>query len=1023
MTFRERLDKARLTAEEKWRPLPAPYPAAVLFAAVCDADQRADVVHATGATFDAAWELLERKLAAAMSASNRTGRWLRIDWVRGVGLSTWGMLRQRLVDTKRNYFRRGLALDFAFDRAFLEQEINGNAMLYGGNAIVHAVVNEKNIALYAEARFPGREALDFADAADVHVFTTDALFVDETGELVEIVPEGLNAGRRRIDALTDPQLQTLIKTSSRYLALQLGSDGRFVYGYHPCFDRTIDTYNALRHASTTLSMIEAWSDNRDPELHAAIDRSLHYIMTTLIREATLPDGTTAAFLVEEDGEIKLGGNACSILALSKYVGLTGETAYLPLLEKLALGIRFMQDQNDGSFTHILNPDLTVRHAFRVIYYEGEAAYALMRLYQLTHDERWLGVVEKAFEHFIAREHWRYHDHWLAYCVNELTRIRPEERYFRFAIDNVTGYLDFIENRITTFPTLLELMMAARETLTRLEGLPHFHHLFSAIDLVHFERALEARAHYLLNGFFWPEMAMFFRRPNAIVGSFFIRHHAFRVRIDDVQHYLSGYVAYRNYLNLRDDFRALVQRRTAAPPSWNAQLAADVTAGAWTVAPPPGWSASGLCAYAPAMKPGNMITVRAAKGGGGISPPALKALKDTASALITTEPELLPAGIDLPVLKVQDIDATVMAIGRYARSRLEGKLFAVTGSAGKTSTVAMMAHALEAWGDVSKTSSNANLPFGVAWNLAQMPWNQSDVVLELAVGRMAQSSQIARPDVAIFTNILPAHLVYHNTLEQVARLKSNIFRGMEPGGVAVLNRDMNQWAIVHDAARLRRLNIVHYGQTPDSDVRLLSFEPEQRLVEASIRGRIVTYRIGASGIHMALNSLAVLGAIEALGRPIEPAMERLASFTPVAGRGEEFSLAVGEGKVDIIDDAYNANPGSMQAAIINLAERKASRRRVAVFGEMRELGNDAETYHTELVDAIERLPIDRVHVMGDLYNDFWEKLSPDRRGRRADSIEEIKAFLGDEMQAGDTILFKGSHGTRIHEVVSWIKKSI
>jgi hypothetical protein len=188
----------------------------------------------------------------------------------------------------------------------------------------------------------------------------------------------------------------------------------------------------------------------------------------------------------------------------------------------------------------------------------------MRLYVLTGNDLWLKTVEKAFEHFIAKEHWKHHDHWLGYCVNELTRYKPEERYFRFAIRNIAGPLNFVENRITTFPTLLELMMAARQTLSRIAADPQLHRLFASIDLAHFERAIEKRANHLLNGHFWPEMAMYCQKPDRIAGSFFIRHHAFRVRIDDIEYYLSGFIAYHNYLRERAEFRDLVRQYGTAP---------------------------------------------------------------------------------------------------------------------------------------------------------------------------------------------------------------------------------------------------------------------------------------------------------------------------------------------------------------------------------------------------------------------------------------------------------------------------
>lgn len=539
--------RMRAHVEKQATPLPSPWPTFVLFFSFTDGKQRAEVVTVTGPDFATAWRKGSQRVQRLAAAKKLNGRWLRVDWVTEVEEMTWSALRALLEVTKRNYFRRGISLDRGFKHAFLEMELNANAMLYGGAAIFGAVLNTANFQRYAAIRH-GLKDLDFPDEGQVQVFTTLGAFAAiGSPEVFSLSGTDLYAGRRVIERLTPDHVRALVQSGSSYLATQVGPEGRFIYGWHPCFDRQINAYNALRHASSLYAMVEAWEVTRDPVLKEAIDRALGYLTDVLIKSVETKDGKMA-FLVDERGEIKLGGNAVCLLALVKYSEVTGTERYLALLEQLALGIVHMQDPETGKFSHVLvYPSLALKEAFRVIYYEGEAAFGLMRLYGLTRDPRWLQAVERAFEHFIKAQHWRAHDHWLSYCVNELTRYRPLEKYYRFGIQNFIGHLDFVIERITTFPTLLELMMAAQKMVSRLQQQEDMRHVLDRVDIEKFYRALHTRAHYLLNGHFWPEFAMFFARPERIVGSFFIRHHAFRVRIDDVEHYLSGYVAYLNHL--------------------------------------------------------------------------------------------------------------------------------------------------------------------------------------------------------------------------------------------------------------------------------------------------------------------------------------------------------------------------------------------------------------------------------------------------------------------------------------------
>ncbi|EAH4436483.1 TPA: poly(glycerol-phosphate) alpha-glucosyltransferase [Listeria innocua] len=454
-------------------------------------------------------------------------------------LENLGEWNRKALKTKKNYYRRGIALNENFKIALMEQEINANAILLPGDEGL--AINVENMNRYLIQANKNQAQLNLTIDSSVVTFETVGWFFDGKN-IHELETASLDHGRRKVEYLTPEIISTLVENAGEYLAHQVNTTGEFNYGWFACFDKKIKHYNSLRHASTTYSMLEAYELTGNKAILEAATKALTYLEKHFIYEKD-----DMAFLIEPElREVKLGGSAATLLALTKYMHITSTKTYLPLCRKIANAILSLQDEN-GKFTHVLEyPSLEVKDIFRIIYYDGEAVFGLLRLYEIDRDSKWLDAAAKSFNHFIQDKYWQNHDHWLSYCANEITKYIKDEAYYEFGLQNAFDNLPFIYERETTFPTFLELTVATKEMTLRMEAEGH-QALLTSYSLENLEKTITKRALYQLNGYFYPELAMYYKNPARIEGSFFIRHQSFRVRIDDVEHNISGYVRYYQLL--------------------------------------------------------------------------------------------------------------------------------------------------------------------------------------------------------------------------------------------------------------------------------------------------------------------------------------------------------------------------------------------------------------------------------------------------------------------------------------------
>lgn len=967
------------------------------------------------------YPLVAQKIAQLQAKYSHPLKWAKLEWVGSCEAKNFSALQLELKNYKRNYFRSGIAFQYQNEWILLpESELNANACLYAGVDVPVAQWNAKNMQTYLKQRF-GKDLSEQITGSDLlYTFMTAGLFFDlETQEVHKLSTLPRTHGRRALPQLTAVSLQDLIGKITAYLGEQVKEGGKYEYGYFPCFGRTIGTYNTLRHASSTYALLEGYEFCREQDLlsdnlekiRVQIEQALDYLATHIIRHYP----NNLAYAVEINNEIKLGANAVSILAFSKYVSVFPEDKrcqdYLDLCEKLANGIVNMQQPN-GSFVHILDGDsLAVIAENRVIYYDGEAAFGLMRLYGLTKDSRWIECVRRAFDYFIQAGHNGAHDHWLSYCSNELAIYQPDRKYFEFAVNNVKGYVDFIRKRITTFPTLLELSMAFHKMLLKLDEFPQFADVLEGFDVAEFYQALHTRANYLLNGVFFPELAMHYRYPNTVLYGCFIRHHAFRVRIDDVEHYLSGFVAYHQFLK---DLKYPKTMNNPINSSYGVPLSKEglimATGGKWAVEPDSEWRADGLSIFPKRFRKGHIIVARGKNMDKGYLPPvAVKSLvAKGASAIVCDDPDVY-ADYGVPVLKVANVKNATIDIGSWVRKQYQGAVIGVTGSAGKTTTVAMLAHTLSAFGEVGQSLDSANLPAGIAWNLSMMSQNAPHWILEMAIGSMDVNSQMVQPDLAIITNIAPAHLEYHKTVEMIAHKKARIFEGMKPQTRAIVCRDIEQFDILAAKASEYHLQLTTYGEHPEADVRLLSMK--SGVAEVSLFGQPYSFKMQVSGKHIVLNALAVLAVIYHRGLDIDKALKQLVGFKAVEGRGEIIKMTLYGKAITVYNEAYNANPLSMTAALTMFDDVDVDiDKKIVIIGDMLELGENSQQYHLGLVPQLQAMKVREVVLVGSMSKAVHQELV--KNGIKASyfvDVSTLKASVGDFVQDGDNVLIKASNG--------------
>ncbi len=442
-----------------------------------------------------------------------------------------------------------------------------------------------------------------------------------------------------------------------------------------------------------------------------------------------------------------------------------------------------------------------------------------------------------------------------------------------------------------------------------------------------------------------------------------------------------------------------------------------------------WQASGVSIDTRTLAKGDLfVALTDVRDGHEFVAQALE--RGAAAALVTRVPDGVAA--DAPLLVVSDVLAALGDLARAARARTLARIVAVTGSVGKTSTKEMLRTVLSGQGKTHAAQGSYNNHWGVPLTLARMPTDTEFAVIEIGMnhpGEIAPLAKMTRPHVALITNVAAVHMAAFKDVESIAREKAAIFDGLDKTGVAVINFDLPVTPLLVDAAAGKARQTIGFGSDPGAGYRLqdIQLTGANTIVCASAGSEQLLFKLGVAGRHIAMNALGSLAAVHALGADVAIAAIDIANWTPPAGRGGQetvvLDLVDDHLTLTLLDDAFNASPISMAAALNVLAASQPEKagQRVAILGDMLELGAEESQFHTGLADLPALTHVDVVHCVGPRMAALYACLTDRQKGSWTATAPEMAANAHNLVAAGDVILVKGSKGSKVSLVVDAIRK--
>ena len=505
---------------------------AVVFISVSDGSRKAFVSLAQSASLDTA-------LSTAYGRAKNSGivpKWFKLDVVVSGEEKKYSDFVKETAELRDGGMRSGISFNSYYGTALLEAQLNSGGMIDYEKGILDLQ------RINTELGSMGKKKLS-ALPSTLYLFKTQGYFAENSAYAYKTINGRYGDTGRREVTPDRSMVEMLADRSSAYLSSICGDDGKFVYGYYPIDNEEIEGYNILRHAGTVWNLIMQYDMCRDEALVPVIKSALGYLR----KQIQFKDSKTA--FVADGSRLNIGGNGLALLAYTTYEELFATGEYNSLIRALAAGVMYMQ-KSDGSFTHTLHKsNYKVAEDYIIVYYDGEATYGMLKAYGVLGDPKFLNSASKACDYFVKNDFVSLHSHWMSYAFNEITKYLPEEKYFEFGLKNVDtdSYSYNMRYVRAGVNSASETLNAAFEMYDRLVRGGYDCAYLEKFDTKMLLGAVRQRAAYGLNYFMFPEYAMYFRNPKIVLNSFAVREDKFRIRIDDIQHFMDGYYLYwKNY---------------------------------------------------------------------------------------------------------------------------------------------------------------------------------------------------------------------------------------------------------------------------------------------------------------------------------------------------------------------------------------------------------------------------------------------------------------------------------------------